>query len=370
MTPDILLLASPASNDGPSMHRYARELYAALQALPPRHRVAIEQPARHGPHGSGVSRRLAEAWFRYITYPRALRGRQAGVFHVLDQAYAHLLRTLPPDRTLVTCHDLIPLLAAEGAIRLPMPATVARSFRWRVAQLGRARAVIAVSDATRATLERYTSVGRDRITVVPQGVSPVFRRIEGARDRIRASARLTPHDAVVLQVSSGARYKNTPAVLHALAQLRQALDRPAVLVRIGARLRADERELAVRLGVIGAVLEVGTVDDGTLAEWYSAADVLAFPSIWEGFGWPPLEAMACGTPVVASRIDPIEEVVNDAGLLVAPEDHAALSAALLRVLTEPALVSSLRQRGLARAAQFTWARTAAATAAVYDSILH
>jgi len=368
--PDVLLLDSPIAGDGPSMGRYARELHAALRAQAAgRSTFRLHQAPTGRAARPGTGGRLARAWFRYVSYPRSVRGATADVFHILDQAYAHLIRSLPADRTVVTCHDLVPLLAAEGAIRLPVPATVARSFRWRVAQMARARAVIAVSEATRATIERYTSIPRDRIIVVLQGVSPVFRPIADARLRLRRAAALGDADPVVLQVSSGARYKNTPAILHALAAIRKALDRPATLVRVGARLHPDERDLAARLGVGDAVREVGTVDDRTLAEWYNAADVLAFPSIWEGFGWPPLEAMACGTPVVASAIPPVSEVVGDAGLLVAPDDHDALARALLRALTEPLLATSQRERGLARATRFTWARTAAATAAVYDSVL-
>jgi glycosyltransferase involved in cell wall biosynthesis len=291
------------------------------------------------------------------------------VIHVLDQGYAHVIRGLDPARTVVTCHDLIPLLAAEGVIPMALSGTVARTFRWRIAHLRRARAVIAVSHATRATLERYAGVPAERITVVPQGVSTIFQPRPDGATATRAAAGLPTVAIVLLQVASAVRYKNTPAVLHALARLHETLGHGVMLVRVGAPMFPDEADLAGRLGVLNAVREMGAVDDDTLVAWLNAADVLVFPSLWEGFGWPPLEAMACGTPVVASNTPAVAEVVGDAGLLVPPDDHAALAAAIERIVTDRGLLESLRHKGLERADDFTWARTASATMAVYERVL-
>lgn len=354
------------------MVRYARELFSALTALAGSSRtITLDRPQQPRlsqliPHRQ--MKRVETAWARYVAYPRALRGRRADVFHVLDQADAHLIRSLDAERTVITCHDLIPLLAAEGVIPVRVSVTVARTFRWRVAHLALARTVIVGSHATKAALERYTSVQPGRIAVVPYGVQTTFRTI-AVRSATRAAAGLSNVSPVILQVASAGRYKNTPVLLHALARLQPRLGHPLVLVRIGAPFYADEEALASRLGVIGSTRYLGSVDDETLAAWYNAADVLVFPSLCEGFGWPPLEAMACGTPVVASNIAPITEIVGDAGLLVAPDDPAAVADAAEQVLTDPALAASMRERGLARARQFTWERTAAGTLAVYDAAL-
>jgi glycosyltransferase involved in cell wall biosynthesis len=346
------------------MARYAQELHGALRQLSGSGRsITLDTPlpVRH-------ASRLRRAWRRYVAYPRSVRHRDARLFHILDQGYAHVIRGLDPERTVVTCHDLIPLLAVEGVISMALPATVARTFRWRIGHLRRARAVIAVSEATRATLERYTGVSPDRITVVPQGVGPPFAPRDG-RQATRAAAGLDDTHAVLLQVASRSRYKNTPAALHALARLRANGGDRLVLVRVGAPMFPDEADLAVRLGVFDAVREVGSVDDATLVAWYNAADVLVFPSLWEGFGWPALEAMACGTPVVASNTPAVTEVVGDAGILAPPDDADALAGGVERVLTHRAVAESLRQKGFARAREFTWARTAARTMAVYTSLL-
>lgn len=312
---------------------------------------------------------VVEQTTRYVAYPRSLKRRTADLFHVLDQADAHLVQVLDPERTIVTCHDLIPLLAADGAIPIPVPATLVRTFRWRIAHLARARTVIAVSRATKATLERYTSVRPERITVVPQGISSAFRVVENITSAIRASAGVPDSSSVVLQVATAARYRNTPVLLHAFAQLRVSLGDRVMLVRIGAPFYRDEAELASTLGLVDAIRYLGAVDERTLIAWYNAADVLVFPSLWEGFGAPPVEAMACGTPVVASNIPAIAEVVADAGMLVTADDPAAVAHATEQILTTPVLAASLRQKGLERASHFTWARTAAGTLAVYDDIL-
>ena len=355
------------------MERYARELSGALAERLGAGSVALEHPVACRGLAALMdvprARWIDRAWSRYVTYPATLRHRRADVFHILDQAYAHLIRRLDAEHTVVTCHDLIPLLAADGVVPVQVPRLVVRTFRWRVHQMAAARKVIAVSRATQEALARYTPVRPDRIAVVPQGVNRTFRVLEGRKPALRAARDLPAAAAVLLHVATRDRYKNTPVLLQALAGLRRLHGKDIILARVGAPLHPDEADLARRLGVGDAVRYAGFVDEESLVEWYNAADVFVFPSSWEGFGWPPLEAMACGTPVVASDVPALTEVVGDAGLLVPSTDPSAVADAVERVLTDRALADSLRQRGRARAARFTWEQTAAATAAVYQELL-
>lgn len=374
MKPTVLLLAGLAPSEHLSMNRYTQELFAALGDARDNSRViTLEQPVQRR-YLSRVfdhpqARRLDSAWSRYVAYPRSLRGREAAVFHILDHGYAQLMWCLDPDRTIVTCHDLIPLLAGEGVIPIRVPATVVRTFRWRIAQMHNARAVITDAHVTKTMIERYTSVRSERIVVVPLGVNSRFRPVTDAHSTTRATASVTGSARVVLQVATAGRYKNTRVLLEAFARMRRRLP-DVVLVRIGVPFYPDEADLAATLGIVNSIRYLGIVDDSTLAAWYCAADVLVFPSLWEGFGWPPLEAMACGTPVVASNIPALAEVVGDAGILVPADDPSAVARATEDVLTDAALADSLRQKGLERASHYTWARTAAQTAAVYDQVLH
>jgi glycosyltransferase involved in cell wall biosynthesis len=374
MTSSVLMLGGPVSAEQPSMSRYAHELFCAVgRASNASCAITLEQPVERRYVSTWCdhpyARRIDSAWARYVAYPRSIRGRRAGAFHILDHGYSQLIRSLDRERTVITCHDVIPLLASEGVIPIDVPATVARTFKLRMTHLAKARVVIAISAATRATLERYTPVSSDRIVVIPYGINPAFTRLDGARGSRRKSAGMDHASKVVLQVATKGRYKNTPVLLKAFAQLRARIS-DATLVRIGAPFYPDESALAEKLGITTAIRHVGAVsDDRVLAEWYSAADVLAFPSLWEGFGWPPLESMACGTPVVASEIPAIREVVGDAGVLVSPDDPSAMAAAVERVVTDASWSRSLSSKGLERAARFTWANAAARTLAVYESLV-
>ena len=354
------------------MTRYARELFQALNSLHRHDTIALARPVERRYLSRLIdhpdTRRIDRAWARYVGYPRSLRRSTAAVHHILDHGYAHAIRYFDPAHTVITCHDVIPLLAAEGVIPVHVPATVARTFRMRVRYLARARVVIVGSAVTRQTLERHTSVRPDRIAVIPYGIGSAFRPMPGRREQSRASAGIDMRSPVVLQVASSGRYKNTPAVLQAIALLRSRLPQ-VVLVRIGAPFYEDEATLARELGIASTIRHLGEVDDQALVEWYNAADALVFPSWWEGFGWPPLEAMACGTPVVASTAPAIAEVTGDAAILVAPEDPAALAHEVHQVLLDKALAESLRQKGLLRAREYDWTRAATSTAAVYDQLL-
>jgi glycosyltransferase involved in cell wall biosynthesis len=134
-------------------------------------------------------------------------------------------------------------------------------------------------------------------------------------------------------------------------------------------LRPEHLELATRLGISEHLRDLGPVDDQGLADLYNAADVLLFPSLYEGFGWPPLEAMATGLPVVCSRAGSLAEVVGDAALTAEPEDVSGLANHVAAVLTDPSLVASLRLRGFERAKLFNWDRTAEKFEAVYREVL-
>jgi glycosyltransferase involved in cell wall biosynthesis len=368
------LLGGIISDPSVSMARYARELALALSELDqsrwqfdltrPDYEAWLTRLWRH-PRAARIDSAVA----RYVRYAFSLRANAADLFHILDHGYGHLVRRLDPDRTVVTCHDLIPLLSADRRIPISVPPNVVRTVRFRIKQMARASRIIADSEATRASLLQYTNIPTTRIRVVPPGVGSVFRPAQPAeKNATRARLGVDRTAPLIMQVATRGRYKNTPALFRAFASLRQRVSPRVSLVRIGEPPYDDETELATQLRMSDALRYAGRVDDAELAEWYRAADVLAFPSFWEGFGWPPLEAMACGTPVVASNIPPIREVVVDAADLVDPNDDAALASALERVISDPTHAADLRARGLRRAKELTWEQCARRTLAVYDEV--
>lgn len=228
----------------------------------------------------------------------------------------------------------------------------------------RAARVIAVSEATRQDIIRLYDAEPSRVVTVPNGVGDEMRPLDAdVVAKFRAERGL---DApVLLFLGTLQPRKNLETLLRAYA--RTAGETGWRLVVAGAAGWQHEAifALARELGVADAVRFVGFVPPEELPLWYNAADAFVYPSLYEGFGLPLLEAMACGTPVVASETPALREVVANAGLIVGPRDVPALSQVLLQLARAPELRQELADRGLRRAGEYSWRRTAAETAAVY-----
>ncbi|HLE43923.1 MAG TPA: glycosyltransferase family 1 protein [Methylomirabilota bacterium] len=356
---DARLWGEPRSGIG----RYTRSLVETLVELAPDERwvLYLDRPARGLPAGAEArclpwpQRLLWTLW----AAPRDLGRRPVDLFHGVT---GFELPRVRGTRLVTTVHDLIPLR---------FPRLVPWRHRWAVrallgSALRRAARVIAVSDATRADLvARYRTIA-DKIHVVPEAAATHFAP-PSAAETARVRAQYGLEAAYVLFVGLLEPKKNLPALLRAVARLRAggAWGR-AQLVLAGAPgwgttgLDAE----AGRLGLDGVVRFLGAVPDGDLPALYAGARVFVFPSLWEGFGLPVLEAMAAGAPVVASCRGALPEVAGAAALLVEPAPEP-LAEALERVLTDPALRDRLRHAGLERARAFSWERTAAQTLAVY-----
>jgi glycosyltransferase involved in cell wall biosynthesis len=163
-------------------------------------------------------------------------------------------------------------------------------------------------------------------------------------------------------------YKNLPGILRVLRRMRKdGID--VRVVRVGPALAGEERALAEKLAVLDHVVDLPPVPDGQLSALYNAVDLLLFPSLYEGFGWPPLEAMASGTPVVCSRAGSLDEVVGDAALTADPDDVEALAWHASSVLADETLRATLVRRGLAHAAKFSWDRTAEQMLGIYRDVV-
>jgi glycosyltransferase involved in cell wall biosynthesis len=225
-------------------------------------------------------------------------------------------------------------------------------------------AILVYSEYVKGQVVKMLGIEADRIRVTPLAAGPQFRPL--ARQAIqpalaRAGLASTPY---LLYVSTLEPRKGHVNLLRAFARLlRREPALPHRLVLVGARWMGEEAIFAAirTLGVEDRVVYLGYVDE--LEALVNGADLFVFPSLAEGFGLPPLEAMACGTPVVCSDATSLPEVVGDAGLLVPPEDEEAWCEAMRRTLTDRTLHGTLREKGLRRAASFTWQRTAQETLA-------
>ncbi|MCS6827968.1 MAG: glycosyltransferase family 4 protein [Caldilinea sp.] len=225
--------------------------------------------------------------------------------------------------------------------------------------------IIAVSDQTRRDLMDLYATPADKIHVVYEGVDARFRPASEA-EVIDARTRYRIDRPYLLMVGTLEPRKNHAAALHALARLK-AEGHPHVLVIVGGSgwLFEPIHRLVDALGLHSDVLFTGYIPAADLPPLYTGADCVLLPSLYEGFGFPALEAMACAAPVVCSNVSSLPEVVGDAALLVPPTDVDALAAALRLVLTQPALANTLRRRGPVQAGRFRWERCAAETVEVY-----
>ena len=354
---------------------YAREL---LRVLAARQDLALTLwfepalPVLHGLVPAGVLTRryartplpLRDRLASQLSVLAAAHGRSHDVFHWLSHMHAP---AFPPRRSVVTVHDLI---LERFAQLYPNHAT----FAYRAARelegmaMRKATVLIADSNATRDDLLASHATDPGRVRVAPLGVSPRFAPATPAEvTAVRKHHRLSV--PFVLYLGGIDARKDVTMLLDAFARVVAHRREPVLLVLAGHVLGAPEypalmeRARGLKLTECMRVLEFVPLEH--LAMLLTAARVFAFPSRSEGFGLPPLEAMACGTPVVCTTGGALGEVVGDAALTAPPADAVTFAAQLERALDDEPLRETLRARGLARAATFTWTRTAEATVAAY-----
>lgn len=362
------LLSGQASYRSAGIHSYIAELLLGLGDIPGWNYLAFvnrdaqplvsNMPAQAA--GWPTQRPLGRILWEQSALPVIARRERLDLVHGL--AFIAPLACSCP--TVVTVHDLSFALFPEF-FRGPNAAYL-RLFTHLACR--RAAAVIAVSENTRADVMRLYGVPGGRVTAIPHGVSPVFKpRSPEEIARFKQERGLPDH--LILFLGTLEPRKNLVNLLEAFARLSPPF--PARLALAGGKGWYYEPILAAveRLGLKDQVIWPGYIPAGELPLWYNAADVFAFPSRYEGFGMPVLEAMACGTPVVTSTAACLPEVAGDAALAAAPDDVDGLSEALRRALTDSALRDDLRRKGLARAARFTWQDAAHRTADVYRQVL-
>jgi glycosyltransferase involved in cell wall biosynthesis len=265
---------------------------------------------------------------------------------------------------LVTIHDL--WLERRPEYSKKVFGQQASSRRAR-ATAHRARAVVTVSRFSAQEITSLYGLSPDRVAVIPNGVTEDFRPVKDDHEMaLMRRALAIPDAGFILFVGGADPRKNHRTFMQGLTQCLPALrGRAVVLVGDSVHPFGDYRESANRWGLASIVRCPGRMNRKDLRLLYSYADLFVFPSLYEGFGMPVLEAMACGTPVITSATSALPEVAGDAAVLVNPEDADALSRAITSVLDDPEKRERMRESGFARARAFTWQEAAARTQALY-----
>ena len=369
---------SPAVHHHAGLGRYAHELLAALirqdQAdqycafyYAPR---GVERPDPPLDHVRAQSIKLPAKPWRMSVLLSYLLGLSmdrwlpaSDVFHATD----HLLPRLHHSASVFTIHDLIFRFYPE--YHLPLN-------RWYLSLMlprfmRRADAIIAVSENTRRDVARLMQIPADKITVIYEGVDPAFCRIAepSALAHVREKYRLPSH--FILYMGTIEPRKNLVMLLETFQALLARAEPTPDLVIAGRKgwLYQPVFDYVRARGLETRVHFTDWIDAGDQPLLLNAADVFVFPSLYEGFGLPPLEAMACGTPVLCSNASSLPEVVGEGGILADPQDKAAWIEALSQLLADERLRAELGARGMAQATKFSWERAARETRSVYERVM-
>jgi len=299
-----------------------------------------------------------------VRIPLALRRERVDLYH----ATHYVLPPLTRRRSIVTIHDCIHLMFPQY---LPNRAAYAyaKAFLWSATQ--QARRILTVSEASKRDILRLFDVPAERVSVIYNAIDERFRippdpeRVEQVRERFQLN------DDFVLYVGNIKPHKNVERLIDAFAEVRQAgLDHLKLLVIGDEITRYATLRRAVHRGKLHKhVRFLGFVPTETLSILYRLASVFVFPSLYEGFGLPPLEAMACGTPVVTSNISSLPEIVGDAAILVDPYDPRSIANGIRQAIEDRTLREKLTTRGLARAGHYSWERSVRSIRSIYDEVL-
>jgi glycosyltransferase involved in cell wall biosynthesis len=306
---------------------------------------------------------------KYILFPfqlrKKLRSRPALV-HICDHANAVYAKHCEPAPILITCHDLLAVRAALGEQTDCPPSIAGRVLqRWILRGLGRATHVACVSHATARDAERL--LNRPKISVVHLGLNYPYRKLDRETARTKLAKILgTDIDLpFVLHVGSNERRKNRAGVLRIFSLCRDKWN--GCLVFAGDPLSPDLKTLARELGVSDRIIQIRNPESEVLEVLYNCAVALLYPSRFEGFGWPVIEAQACGCPVVCSNSGPLPEAAGDAGLFHDVDDEKGFAADLLR-LADPVEREKWSEKNLRNAARFSTDRMIAQYLEIYREL--
>ncbi|MFN2108479.1 MAG: glycosyltransferase family 4 protein [Anaerolineae bacterium] len=365
--------------------QYVRALVTALAETAPTAQFVVLLPSASVSEATGFASNvefsvvpgqrtnLGKVWWEQVTLPRAARRCGADLLHV--PYWAPPLSAAIP--TVVTIHDLIPLLLKpyRGGLLVRLYTAFVR------ATSPRATLLLTDSEASRRDIIAHLRVQPDRVQTVYLAVDGRYsdssgsRRTEFAQPDRSVLEDLGVQPGYVLYLGGFDVRKNVRAVCAAFTRVAQTVPDARLVIAgklpvVDSDFTPDPRRLVRETGIPeGRVQFVDFVPEAAKPALYRGARVFIFPSIYEGFGLPPLEALACGTPVVGSNTSSLPEVVGDAGALVDPTDVDGMAKALVRLLTDDAFRAELRERALHQVARFSWVTAAQETYKAYQEVL-
>ncbi|MGB9201635.1 glycosyltransferase family 4 protein [Methanobacterium sp.] len=286
--------------------------------------------------------------------------KKGNIKHITSQEYAYLLNSVKLENNMVTCYDLIPWVYDNN-----------RSSLWKQNMNGlkQAETIITISEFSRDEIVKYLDYPKEMIEIVYPAVDHTNYNPTDDK-KILLKLNIPTDQKVVLYVGSEVPRQNVPVLIKAFALLKKKI--PDIkLVKIGDPQSYGARESVLQLinelELSDDVIFAGYVPEEDMPKWYNAADILVYPCDYAGFGLPPLEAMACGTPVITSNTTSLPEVVGDAGIMINPQDFELMAAKMYDVLTDNKLKDKMINNGLRRSKLFNWDDSARKTLEIYKN---
>jgi glycosyltransferase involved in cell wall biosynthesis len=337
--------------------------YPAEELVPP----ALFGSVWHGRSAGRIAVNLREI-DRFILAPTLWRRRSFGLLHIIDHANAFYLNSLRRAASIVTVHDVVPLLMISG--RLPGPRQN-RKRRWIHSMNARAMAkadrLVCVSEATRRDLLELTEADPARVVVIRnalfQTMSPATPEAQG---ELRQRLGIGANERVVLHVGSNRSRKNRRTVVEAFG--KAAKGRPDLRLVLVGPPSGELSAIARGYGVEERMQVIPSLPADDLATLYTTAAVMVLPSLYEGFGYPVLEAQGCDTPVICANAGSLPEVAGESAVLLEPMDVEGFASAITRILDDPAFAAELVRKGRANLARFDAADWFASYDAIYREL--
>lgn len=367
-----VVIARTMPDESFSMDVYANGLVAGLKAVWPEWEVVEVVPYPLDRGDNSLVAGLRRYYERFWRYPHTVMKQKADLFHIVDHSYGHVVYWLKRAGVpvVVTCHDLINFFYPENLYaRARLPLVSMAAWRFSVRGMRRADHIIADSSHTARDVTQLLHIEPERITVVPLAVDSQFCPLSREEvESFRQQHSVSWETVCLLHVGTVEQRKNVLTILRVVEALKTR-GLSACLWKTGEDFTAEQKAFTRTHGVENSAVYLGRLDRHILVQVYNAADVLLLPSLYEGFGMPVLEAMACGTPVITSNVSSLPEVAGDAAILVEPMDVQAMVEAILQLRNDFTYRSQLIERGLARAKSFTWEAVARQVATVYEQVI-
>jgi len=301
---------------------------------------------------------------RFFLFPCRIKRKikKDNITHLTSEDFAYLLNFIKFKKVIVTCHDLIPWVYEKNRHSL--------FLKLNIRGLKKADRIITVSKFSKEDIIKHLGYPGDKIDVITDALDH-NHYYPKRNKKILGKYDISEGKKIILYVGSEQKRQNIPFLIKSFSELKKRMPN-LKLVKVGNPQQPGGREnilkLIKKLGIEKEVIFTGFVGEKELAEWYNAADLFVYPCLYAGFGLPPLEAMACGTPVITSNSTSLPEVVGNAGIMINPRNINELTESMYKVLTDKDLRKNMAEKGLERAKIFDWGKSAEQTLLFYKKI--